>query len=160
MIRPTATCPARKGWDCTYNAQPQGTCVGGSRTIAHAVSSTSFPATYGYDCNGNMVSRTINSTSYTLAYDAENRLTGVIWGTNSAAFLYEGDGNRVKATVPGASVVYIGSYFEWTGSASTMVSYYYAGSVRIAMRTGGPGDPNDLKWLVGDHLGQHIDRCR
>ena len=59
----------------------------------------------------------------------------------------------MKATVNGVTVVYIGIYYEWSGTPSTMVSYYYAGSVRIAMRVGsGPG-ATGLSWLVGDHLG-------
>jgi hypothetical protein len=36
----------------------------------------------------------------------------------------------------GANVTpYIGNNYEWTGSTSTMVKYYYAGGIRIAMRT-------------------------
>ena len=52
--------------------------------------------------------RTIGSTTYILTYDAENRLTGVTWGTNSAAFVYDGDGNRVKSTINGVMIVFIG----------------------------------------------------
>jgi hypothetical protein len=138
----------------TYNAQTQGTCVGGSRTIAHAVSSSASPSTsYTYDCNGNMTGRTVGGVSYTLSYDAENRMTGVSGGA-TASFVYDGDGDRVKATVNGSIVVYIGAYFEWSGSASTMISYYSAGGVpsnegrRVAIRTG-----TTLQWLIGDHLG-------
>ena len=54
----------------------------------------------------------------------------------------------MKGTVNGITTVYIGSYFEWTGSTSSMVSYYYAGGVRVSMRTG-----TTLQWLIGDHLG-------
>ncbi len=49
----------------------------------------------------------------------------------------------------GATTVYIGNTFEWTGSTSTMKKYYYASGVRVAMRTG-TGNPI---WLMGDHLG-------
>jgi RHS repeat-associated protein len=49
----------------------------------------------------------------------------------------------------GATTVYIGNYFEWKGSTSTMVKYYSAGAERVAMRT---GEANPL-WLMGDHLG-------
>jgi YD repeat-containing protein len=89
---------------------------------------------FQYDCNGNMIGRNVGS-SYSLAYDAENRLTGVTGSTN-AAFLYDGDGNRVKGTVGSATTIYIGNYFEWTGSTGTMKKYYYAGATRVAMRTG------------------------
>jgi YD repeat-containing protein len=52
-----------------------------------------------------------------LTYDAENRLTGVSGGA-SASFVYDGDGRRMKATLNGSTTVYIGDYFEWTGSTS------------------------------------------
>ncbi|MGW8251201.1 MAG: hypothetical protein ACWGO1_11205 [Anaerolineales bacterium] len=38
--------------------------------------------------------------------------------------MYDGGGRRVKATVGGVTTTYIGDYFEWTGSTSTMVKYY------------------------------------
>ena len=61
---------------------------------------------------------------------------------------YYGDGNRVKGTVAGVTTVYIGNYFEWTGSTSTMKKYYYASVVRVALREGS----SDPKWLLADHL--------
>ena len=44
-------------------------------------------------------------------------------GAASATFVYDGDGNRVKATFGSATTVYVGNYFEWTGSTSTMKKY-------------------------------------
>jgi hypothetical protein len=46
----------------------------------HAVTTVGVPpwyikGSYSYDANGNMTGRTVNDTSYTLTYDAENRLT-------------------------------------------------------------------------------------
>jgi len=63
----------------------------------------------------------------------------------------------VKATNVGVTTTYIGNpslssgqgYFEWTGSTSNMKNYYYAGSTRVAMRTGS----STLNYLLGDHLG-------
>ena len=43
--------------------------------------------------------------------------------------------------------------FEWTGSTATMMKYYYAGGIRIAMRSGNGGGTTGLLWLFGDHLG-------
>ena len=103
---------------------------------------------YTYDANGNQVTRYVSGSSYTLSYDAENWLVGVT-GAASATFVYDGDGNRVKATVGTATTTYVGSYFEWTGSTSTMKKYYYAGSTRVAMRTGS----STINYLLGDHLG-------
>jgi RHS repeat-associated protein len=64
------------------------------------------------------------------------------------AFVYDGDGKRVKGTVSGVTTAYIGNHFEWTGSTSTMKKYYYAGGARVAMRVG-----STLSFLLTDHLG-------
>ena len=106
--------------------------------------------TYTYDANGNQTSRTVGDNSYMLEYDAENRMTGMTVGSGNASFVYDGDGNRVKGTVGGVTTAYIGNYFEWVSSTSNMKKYYYAGSTRVAMRTGTPGTVN---YLLGDHLG-------
>jgi len=95
-----------------------------------------------------MTSRTVSGQSYTLGYDAENRMTSVSRAL-SASFVYDGDGMRVKSTVAGVTTAFIGNYYEWRGSAATSVKYYYAGSQRIAMRTGSDAP----KYLLGDHLG-------
>jgi YD repeat-containing protein len=42
-----------------------------------------------------LITRNVDNHTYNLAYDAENHLTGA--GTST--FVYDGDGNRVKATV-------------------------------------------------------------
>ena len=93
---------------------------------------------------------TSHGTSYTLTYDAENRLTSVSGGA-SASFVYDGDGNRVKATFGTETTVYVGNYYEQTGAGST--KYYYAGSQRIALRRSGYISDNGLFWLLTDHLG-------
>jgi hypothetical protein len=69
-------------------------------------------------------------------------------GATTASFGYDGDGKRVMGFEGGVTTVYIGNYFEWKGSISTMVKYYYAGAERVAMRTGEANPP----WLFGDHL--------
>ncbi len=107
--------------------------------------------TFTYDANGNQITRSVGGNSYTLSYDAENRLVGVS-GYVTASFVYDGDGNRVKGTIGGVTSVYIGSYFEWTGSTSSMKKYYYAGSTRVAMRTGS----STLNFLLGDHPSQSL----
>ena len=120
----------------------------GDNNHKHAVTSTSNGNTYSYDQNGNQTTRTVGGQTYTLSYDAENRLVGVS-GTVSATFVYDGDGNRVKSIIGTTNTVYIGGYFEWSGSSSTMRRYYYAGGQRVAMRLG----TTTLRFLLGDHLG-------
>jgi RHS repeat-associated protein len=77
-------------------------------------------------------------------------MTGVSGGA-SATFVYDGDGNRVKATVDGVTTLYIGNYFEWTSAGNT--KYYYHGAQRLAIRRTGYSSSNGLFFLLGDHLG-------
>jgi RHS repeat-associated protein len=91
--------------------------------------------------------RPVGAKLHVLTYDTENRLTGLSGGV-TASYVYDGDGNRVKETSDGTTTVYIGNYFEWTGSTVTMKSYYYAGGTRVAERSGA-----SLYYLLGDHLG-------
>jgi RHS repeat-associated protein len=126
----------------------------GSSAHQHAVTSTSNGNSYSYDANGNMTSRTVRGVTYTLTYDAENRLVGITQGEDVlATYTYDGNGNRVKAWVSSGSLTtaYIGNYFEWSGSTGTMKKYYYASGQRVAMRTGTINSV--LNYLLGDHLG-------
>jgi RHS repeat-associated protein len=119
-------------------------------THKHAVASTANGWAYQYDPNGNQFRRDPPGAEvFDFAYDAENRLVEAKKnGVTLATFVYDGDGRRVKATLNGSTTVYIGDYFEWTGSTSTMVKYYYAGAQRVAMRQG-----STLYYLLPDHLG-------
>lgn len=132
----------------TYNYGPQsGSCPNGALDKAHSAVSAGANS-YCYDQNGNMVKRTIGAEVTNLSYDGENRLVGVT-GQASAEFIYDGDGNRIISKQNGVNTIYIGNYFEWTGSMSTMKRYYYAGTMRVAMREGSAVP----LWLFGDHLG-------
>jgi RHS repeat-associated protein len=55
----------------------------------------------------------------------------------------------VIGTENGATTVYIGNYYEWHGTITDTIKYYYAGAERVAMKTG----TTDPQGLVGDHLG-------
>ena len=54
----------------------------------------------------------------------------------------------MKGTEGGVTTVSVGNYFEWTGSTATMKKYYYAGAVRLAVRTGTGTGTNGLSWLL------------
>jgi hypothetical protein len=151
----TGNLTSKAGMSYTYNAQVSG-CQGGSRTIPHAVSQAGA-VTYTYDCNGNMTVRNYGGGGvYNLSYDAENRMTGLS-GATTATFVFDGDGNRVKGTMFGVTIAYIGNYFEWNTDTAGMTKYYYAGSSRVAMRQGAGTGESGLLWLFGDHLGSsHI----
>jgi RHS repeat-associated protein len=116
---------------------------------------------YAYDPNGNMTTRTIEISTgtlatYTLGYDAEGRLTSVS-GATTAAFVYDGDGNRVKSTIGTQTVAYIGPRVEYNLTTNTMTRYYLFGSERIAMRVldkwKTPNETNNVYYTLSDHLG-------
>jgi RHS repeat-associated protein len=69
-------------------------------------------------------------------------------GSTLSTFVYDGDGNRVKATQNGVTTLYIGNHAEWRPASSTLVKYYYADAQRIAMAEG-----STASYLLGDHLG-------
>ena len=87
----------------------------------------------------------VGSSTYNLSYDAENRLVSVS-GAVTASFTFDGDGNRVKSTIGSTTTIFVGNYYEITGSAVT--KYYYSGVTRVAMRTS-----SGVRYLFGDHLG-------
>ncbi len=106
-----------------------------------------------YDENGNLAARIVDGMATILGYDAENHLVSVSGGVNTT-FVYDGDGNRVKSTINSNLVTsYLGNYYEYevlNGTTVTQRFYYYAGSTRVAVRTGVNGT---LNFLLGDHLG-------
>jgi RHS repeat-associated protein len=118
----------------------------GDANHKHAVTSTGAGSSFTYDANGDMIARTVGGQAYTLTYDAENHLTSVS-GAATATFVYDGDGARVKATINGTTIVYVGNYFEWNDTTSALTKYYYAGNTRIAVRG------TYLRYLLTDHLG-------
>ena len=145
-----------------YSATRTGTCQTNTLTpatrssITHAVSSKSGGNAYTYDCNGNAIAR----GDQTLIYDEENRLVEVQENSVTIAeYVYDGNGNRVKATVTGGGLTitttFIGTFFEQTvtddGSINTTSwkKYYSADAARLAMRE----DSDDPLFLVSDHLG-------
>ncbi len=134
-----------------YGASSPGNCRAGTQaTKPHAVQQAGSGA-YSYDCNGNMTGRTVGGVTYSLVYDAENRLQQVRQGsTVLASYTYDADGNRVKAVIGSSTTVYVGATYEKTisGSSTTITKYYQAGGQRVAMRVNGV-----VRWLATDHLG-------
>jgi len=112
----------------------------------HAVTHVAGAQRYWYDANGNATRRVNGSQDITLVYDAENHVTSITGSGVNATYVYDGDGKRVKATVGGTTTVYIGNYYE-RDNGTTVRKYYYAGAVRVAMRTGG-----NTFYLLNDHL--------
>jgi RHS repeat-associated protein len=132
----------------TYGVAQAADCPEGALVKANAVvAAGSNYLSYCYDQNGSLRRRKVGSnTTAIYGYDAENRLTSVS-GAAVAKFVYDGDGNRVKTTFGSTTTVYVGAIYE-RDNGTTVRKYYYAGGVRVAMRSGG-----QTYYLLGDHLG-------
>jgi RHS repeat-associated protein len=78
-------------------------------------------------------------------------------------YVYDGDGNRVKAIVYGTNktttTFYIGNYYEKIDekidddTTTTIKKYYYAGGVRVAMSEKINEGLEYSRYFVTDHLG-------
>jgi RHS repeat-associated protein len=100
---------------------------------AHAVTAVGSMS-YAYDANGNMIER----ANQVLLWDIENRLTSVSEnGTTTATFVYDGDGNRVKKTEGGETILYINQYYEVNLTSGNVTSSYYLGGKLIATSENG-----------------------
>ena len=111
----------------------------------HAVTGMGGNA-YTYDANGNQVTRTIAGVTYTLGYDADNRMVSVSGGGMNASFVYDGDGKRVLSTINEVTTVFVGNHYEVRGSVVS--KYYFLGGVRVAMKQAGV-----VYYPLTDHLG-------
>lgn len=105
-----------------------------------------------YDAAGNLM--TIPSSGANYAYNAENQLCNLGTNCNSAAYLYDGDGNRVMKT--GSKIYwYSGSEVldetDATGSVtnSSFNEYVFFGANRIARRD----SSNNVFYYLTDQLG-------
>ncbi|WP_420627681.1 LamG-like jellyroll fold domain-containing protein [Candidatus Leptofilum sp.] len=91
----------------------------GSNTLDYSYSSSHLHAveeivvggvithTFGYDANGNMISRNDESGDYTQLFDVENRLTVVNKdGVGVTTFYYDASGQRVRTIEPDGTIIY------------------------------------------------------
>ncbi len=123
--------------------------------------------TYGYDNNGNTISKTQLSTGdvWSYSYDYENRLTGAVEKSSGGATLeqvtytYDALGRQIVVDTNSTlrRTVYTGSsadanpYADYTGSGALSMRYLYGLAVdQILART----DPNaNTAWYLTDQLG-------
>jgi len=121
----------------TYGAaSPSGCTAGTPPSKPHAVAGVPGRS-FGYDCNGNMVSRPVNGTAYTLVYNVENQLTAYKQGsTVLASYVYDGDGVLVQKVAGGQTTVYVGPHYEKNLTTGVVTKYYYLGGQRVAMVQG------------------------
>ncbi|MCP4288583.1 MAG: hypothetical protein GY792_29870, partial [Gammaproteobacteria bacterium] len=86
-----------------------------SSSHIHAVTKLDGVQKYWYDAVGNQTQRIVGGKTYDLFYDAENRIYKAEENdTALGTYVYDGDGNRVKAIVDGEITVFIGNHYEIT----------------------------------------------
>jgi RHS repeat-associated protein len=84
--------------------------------------------TPAYDTNGNLTS----DGTFTFGYDAENRLTSAVGGTNTASYAYDAQGRRKTKTVNGATTVFVTDagnreVLEYDGASGAILRWYAYG---------------------------------
>ena len=84
----------------------------------------------------------------TITWDVENRLITVSGG---ASFVYDGNGNRVKKTENGETILYINKYYEKNLTTSTVTINYYLGDKLIATLED-DGEDTTLNYVHQDSL--------
>ena len=87
--------------------------------------------TPSYDGNGNLTS---NGT-FTLGYDAENRLSSASGAGNTASYTFDAQGRRKTKTVNGATTVFVTDaanreVLEYDGASRAILRWYAYGSGR------------------------------
>jgi RHS repeat-associated protein len=82
-----------------------------------------------------------------ITWDAENRPVSISQNGTTAYFIYDGDGNRVKKTEGGQTVLYVNKYYEVNLTTNNNTSYYYLATTLIAQKKG-----DVLTYVHADHL--------
>jgi RHS repeat-associated protein len=94
---------------------------------------TAGSTTFGYDENGNLISKTQGGTTTTYTWNYNNMLTDVaITGGNTYHYKYDGLGNRVSKTVNGVETRYIvdpkgSNVLAETDALGNVTAYYVYG---------------------------------
>jgi len=141
-------------FDGTTYTYGTGNASGSGDAGPHAVV-TAGSIGFGYDDNGNRVTKTASGSTTTYTYNADNRLTAVNPPSDpdDITFLYDADGNRVKRTHGTYSTTYIAGLMEIDKTGTTVTQrrtlYSFAGTP-VAVRT--HTNP-ETTFVFDNHLG-------
>ncbi len=119
-------------------ARPSGTTT---YTYDAADELTQAGATaYGYDSNGNETS----AGTRTFGYDLDNRLVTTTSGATTTSYTYDGDGNRLRASIAGQQTNYLWDTSEGLPQLTlerdgnnALLRRYVNGRRHVSMTTGG-----------------------
>jgi RHS repeat-associated protein len=120
-------------------------------------------SSYGYNANGDMITKVTGSVTRSLTWDGENHLSQIADnGTILATFAYDYAGERVKKTGNGTTTYYVEDLYECvTSSGTACKKYIFVGDDRVAMRPVA-GSAGEVYYYLTDHLGSTsvvTDKC-
>lgn len=144
----TATAQAMTVSSYTYAASAPGGCVAGTQTAKpHAVTAVSGVGTSGYDCAGNMTSRTSPLGAFTQAWNSQGKLEQVTKTGYTALYIYGPNGQRLIQEEGSKRTVYLpGQEITSTGGAAATGARYI---------TAGPGGPAAALRRTGTSAGTY-----
>jgi hypothetical protein len=83
-------------------------------------------ATFGYDNNGNLITKTVGANVTNYSWDYNDMLTQLTAGVNTYIYRYDGLGNRVARIENSVETRYVGGLAE-TDAAGNITAYYVYG---------------------------------
>lgn len=120
---------------------------------------TDQPASYNYDNNGNLITRTVSGTTTSFSYDVENRLISQSTGGSNVQHIYDSRGHRIARVQNGITTRYVLDYgrdmsqilCETDGTGS--ITAYYIHGPQIVGRIGTDGS---IRYYHSDHIGNIV----
>ncbi|MEU5096952.1 RHS repeat-associated core domain-containing protein [Streptomyces sp. NPDC020996] len=119
---------------------------------------TGVTATYGYDDTGNTTTRLDGTTSQSLVWDNESRLSKLVEGSSTTGYVYDADGSLlIRRNTAGETVLYLGATEVHLDTSTSTAKYwaqryYSAGTATIAVRSNKSGT-STLSYLAADQHG-------
>ncbi|MEO8344112.1 MAG: RHS repeat-associated core domain-containing protein [Betaproteobacteria bacterium] len=77
-------------------------------------------ATYGYDANGNLATKTVGSLVTQYGYDPDHRLVTISGAGGPSQYLYDADGNRVQASTAAGTLRFLVDQQNATGLSQVL----------------------------------------
>lgn len=120
---------------------------------------STHPASYGYDNNGNLTSRTVNGVTANFSYDFENRLISQSTDSSMVQHIYDSLGNRIARIQNGVTTRYILDYGRDMShvlcetDVDGRITAYYIHGTQIVGRIGIDGS---ARYYHSDHIGNIV----
>lgn len=136
----------------------------GTPTNNHAIPNVAAPLTIAWAEGANsfngiidevQISNTARSADWMKASHLSDTDTLITFGSSESvsvsasnvSFVYDGDGNRVKKTENGETILYVNKYYEKNLTTGNVTTYYFSGGRTAAERIG-----STLRYMYQDSL--------